>query len=172
MSGRDYSALIDYRNAIASATGPDSATMRHILLTLSLHMDRNLSSCWPSIKTLAARTGLNEKTVRNQLKQAEKKGWIKRGTRGANGKGWRLYCYVGKVPNRAEFNTAPSVDNSCANSAHAEFNSAHAEFNSAHADPSSNIVRAENPTNRSINRSRIDQRICANENPSSNQYCG
>lgn len=142
MNGRGYSALIDYRNAIASTTSSDSATMRHILLTLSLHMDRNLSSCWPSIKTLAARTGLNEKTVRNQLKQAEKQGWIKRGIMGANGKGWRLYCYVGTFPNRAEFDTAPSVDNSCANSAHAD-------PNSAHADPSSIIVRAENPTNRS-----------------------
>ena len=39
--------------------------------------------------------------------------------------------------NRVEFNTAPSVDNSCANSAHADPNSAHADPNSAHADPSS-----------------------------------
>lgn len=145
MSDRDYHDLYEYRLAIRSDTGPDSATMRHVLLTLSQFMGENLY-CYPSIKTLAAATALNEKTVRNQLTQAVNQGWIKRGTKGFNGQGWKLYEYVGTIPEHTEFNTAPSVDNSRIDAQLPEPNSKRAVSNYQN-------VRKEVPTKRSVNNS-------------------
>ena len=51
-----------WRDLVASADGPPSATTRHVLLTLSLSM--NLTGyCYPSTRGLAERTKLSERVV-------------------------------------------------------------------------------------------------------------
>lgn len=152
MNDGKFHDLFEYRKAIISDAGPDSATMRHILLTLSQYMNEYLY-CFPSIETLATATALNEKTVRNQLTQAVNQGWIVRETKGSNGQGWKLYEYVGTVPEHTEFNTAASVDNSLIDEELPVLDSDGADFNSKRAELKDQNVRAENPINRLNNNS-------------------
>ena len=147
-----YQNLYNYRNTICSADGPEKPTTRHVLLTLSQFMDENMY-CFPSIKTLAEDTALNERTVRNRLFDAVEDGWIERNRRGTNGQGWRLYSYVGITPKRAELNAAPSVDNSGFGIEQPDPSSKGAESSSQRAVTECKNVRKEDPTNRSVNNS-------------------
>jgi len=100
-----YQQVYDWRDRVASSQGPKSAVMRHVLLTLSLHMNAK-RNCFPSIKYLAERTGLTEKTVGKHLNNAVKLGWLIRRIRGVNGQGWRCYEYLGTYPQRDVADTA------------------------------------------------------------------
>jgi len=91
-----YQQVYDWREWVVSSKGPKISVMRHVLLTLSLNMDEKCY-CFPSIKYLAERTGLIEKTVGKHLKNAVQLGWLKRRIRGANGQGWRKYEYWGDL---------------------------------------------------------------------------
>lgn len=84
--------------AVASHIGPADPTTRLVLMTLSLHMDQTGDNAWPSQKTLARRSGLNERSVRKHLDRAWKDGWLKVYAKKPNGKGWRLHEYVAAVP--------------------------------------------------------------------------
>jgi DNA-binding Lrp family transcriptional regulator len=89
--------LFTWRSSVASEHGPHP-TLRHILLTLSLHMNERGGSCFPSQKTLATETGLSERAVRDRLKEAEKQGWLIRQHRDVSGQGWRRYEYRTQTP--------------------------------------------------------------------------
>jgi hypothetical protein len=56
--------LLWQKAIVASAL---SATQRHVALTLALHMDAEGGSCWPSVQTLAAETGLSDRAVQKAL---------------------------------------------------------------------------------------------------------
>jgi len=101
-----YQQVYDWRDRGASSQGPKSPVMRHVLLTMSLNMDEKCY-CFPSIKYLAKRTGLTEKTVGKHLNNAVKLGWLIRRIRGVNGQGWRCYEYLGTYPQRDVADTAP-----------------------------------------------------------------
>jgi len=101
-----YWQLYDWRNRVASLKGPKSSVMRHVLLTLSLNMDE-VCYCFPSIKYLAERTRLTEKTVGKHLNDAVQLGWLKRRLMGGNGQAWRHYEYWGTYPQRDVADTAP-----------------------------------------------------------------
>lgn len=60
-------------------------TERLVGLTLSLHMDRDGGSCWPSLTTLANETGLSRRTVIRALNTLDAEGYIKR-ARGGPGR--------------------------------------------------------------------------------------
>jgi hypothetical protein len=100
--------------------------------------------CWPAIRTLAKAIHMNERTVRNHLKDALKKGWIDRQQRGVNGKGWRRYVYQATVPNGA--GTVPVPSNQGAGP-----HSQPAGTGAVRAGNKSHMVRAEPPTNLSGN---------------------
>lgn len=51
---------------------------RHVALTLSLHMDNEGGSCFPSISTLAAETGLAESSVRHAIYALDDAGYLLR----------------------------------------------------------------------------------------------
>jgi helix-turn-helix protein len=90
--------LFKWRSVIASEYGP-SPTARHILLTLSLHMDELGGSCFPSIRTLMKKTGLSNRAICTHLEKAEAAGWIKRSQRGKNfGKSWKGNEYQATLP--------------------------------------------------------------------------
>jgi len=144
--------LYKYRKAICSADGPKKPTTRHVLLTLSQSMDKNLY-CFPSIKSLAESTGLCERAVRIHLNIAVKEDWVERKLRSAKGQGWKHYSYVGRIPKRAELNAAPSVDNFGIGIEQPDPNSKGAESSSQRAVPECKNVRKEVPTNRSVNNS-------------------
>jgi hypothetical protein len=100
--------LYGWRDAIASPAGPPSASTRHVLLTLSLYMTRGSKGvAWPSQASLAARTGLSLRTVKAAIADAEKSGWIVRGSMGRNSQGWRLTRYQGVIPAHVDLASKP-----------------------------------------------------------------
>lgn len=70
----DFQPLFTWRSAVCESAL--KATTRHVLLTLSLHMNERGGSCFPSVDTLASETGLNRATVIRQLQVAEANGWL------------------------------------------------------------------------------------------------
>lgn len=74
--GNTPAPLFAWRAAIVASTL--ASTARHVALTLSLHMDGDGGSCWPSVPTIAAETGLREETVRRHLAGLVAGGWLDR----------------------------------------------------------------------------------------------
>jgi hypothetical protein len=88
--------------AIASERGPADPTTRHVLMTLSLHMNQRGEQAFPSQRLLARRTGLSERSVRTHLQLAREAGWILVYAKQPKGHGWRLHEYVAAVPENLE----------------------------------------------------------------------
>ena len=80
------SPLFGWRVLILASDLPSNAKLTG--LTLSVHMDRNGSRCWPSITTLARETGLSRRAVHYALDQIEQAGLVER-VRGGRGKSTR-----------------------------------------------------------------------------------
>ena len=96
--------VLQWRLAVVGDNGPPSG-VRHVLLTLSLYMDGEGGSCFPSIRELERATALAEKTVRTHLAAAEQAGWITRKFRGRSaGQAWRSYEYVARIPEEGAVN--------------------------------------------------------------------
>lgn len=90
--------LFTWRAAFTSEDGPESPTTRHTLHGLSMFMDEQGGSCFPSIRKLATITGLSRSTVIPHLEQAVEDGWIKRRSKKSGGQAWRRYEYMAKIP--------------------------------------------------------------------------
>ena len=81
MSSEQLSPLSSWRAAIASEDGPENSTTRHILLTLSLHMNAKGNSFFLPLDIIATETGYAKETVSRHLKKADQAGWIDRRAR-------------------------------------------------------------------------------------------
>lgn len=92
------SPLFTWRSAVASVAGPESPTTRHVLLTLSLHMNERGGSCFPSTRTLESETGLSRRAVEAHLQAAEESGWLVRERLGLSGQGWKRFGYAAVIP--------------------------------------------------------------------------
>jgi hypothetical protein len=90
--------LFQWRTAVVSHTGPTSPVTRHVLLTLSLHMDKAGGSCFPSIATLVRETGLSNRSVLTHIDLAVEQGWIRRRTNAGSGQGWKRARYTAALP--------------------------------------------------------------------------
>lgn len=66
--------LFDWRTAVVGSTL--SSTCRHVALTLSLHMDEQGGSCFPSVETLATETGLSRRAVQANVSKLVASGWL------------------------------------------------------------------------------------------------
>lgn len=71
---RDFKPLFTWRGAVCDSGLPP--TCRHVLLTLSLHMNERGGSCFPSVARLCSETGLGRSTVIRQLQLARDNGWL------------------------------------------------------------------------------------------------
>lgn len=89
--------------------------MRHVLLTLSLHMNADGSSCYPSIRRLAVESGLHMGTVSKHLQLAQEDGWLERTLRGMSGQGWRRLEYRPAFPEGVRTEHTPSENVSAEN---------------------------------------------------------
>lgn len=69
------------------------ATTKHILLTLSLHVNDADERCFPSIQRLCKETGLSNRTVISHLHDAEKLGWIVTTKNTFSGQAWARNSY-------------------------------------------------------------------------------
>jgi len=89
-----------WRAAFMSKHGPHPTT-RHVLHVLHSFMNRNDSSCWPSVKTIAKQTGLARSTVWEHLELACKQGWLKKETRRLTRESYKSNLYHAVIPEKA-----------------------------------------------------------------------
>lgn len=89
--------LFTWRHLVLQS-GALSATTKHVLLTLSCHMNDLGGGCFPSIDTLAAETSLACRTVSGALNMAEAAGFIVRRQHGLRGQKWRRNEYEAAFP--------------------------------------------------------------------------
>lgn len=61
------------------------STRRHVALTLSIHMDQHGRSCYPSLRTIAAETGLGPTAVKDSLNELDRAGYLIRHRGGGEG---------------------------------------------------------------------------------------
>ena len=95
--------IFSWRHAILRSDLPP--TTRHVLLTLSCHMNDAGESCFPSIATLVEETGLSNRSVIDHIRSAKEAGWLKVGLHGFGGQKWRSHEYACATPEAGE---APS----------------------------------------------------------------
>lgn len=98
-----------WRDTVLSKHGPDSSTTRLVLTVLSLRMDADGGSCYPSTRLLATETGLSRRAVEKHLRRAESMGWIDRRQRGLEGQRWKRMEYRPRLPDDVE-NEIPHLD--------------------------------------------------------------
>lgn len=91
--------IFKWRNAIASKHGP-KPTVRHILLTLSIHMNNSGESAFPSTRTMAIETGLSHRSIITNLEIARAEGWIIKTSRGLKGRNWKRNEYKAVIPDK------------------------------------------------------------------------
>ena len=85
-------SMFSWRHAILESSLP--STTRHVLLTLSCHMNDVGGSCFPSISRLAYETGLSRQSIITHIHHAKEKGWIKVGLHGFGGQKWKSHDYT------------------------------------------------------------------------------
>lgn len=100
MSKRNPAFIFLWRRAVLDSGL--KATTRHVLLTLSIHMNKTGGGCYPSTKLLEQETGLSERTVCTHLDLGRKAGFISSRIRGADGQDWASHEYQAHIPQPAE----------------------------------------------------------------------
>lgn len=73
-------------------------TTRHVLLTLSCHVNDVGQSAYPSTKLLAEETGLSERAVITHLHEASEAGWLRICKHGFGGQKWARNEYYPAMP--------------------------------------------------------------------------
>lgn len=89
--------LGEWQKAIVSEGGPASSTTRLVLLALSTRMDSRLTAI-VTVESLAAMSGVSEKSVQTHLKRAAADGWVESGRVTRDGRSWFITRYTGKFP--------------------------------------------------------------------------
>lgn len=84
-------------------------TTRHVLLTLSCHVNDVGQSAYPSTKLLAEETGLSERAVITHLHEASEAGWLRICRHGFGGQKWARNEYYPAMP-AAEFDDDDGAD--------------------------------------------------------------
>lgn len=75
---------------------------RHVLLTLSCHMNDAGESCYPSIRTLCRETGLSNRCVIDHLRIAADAGWVNVASQRFKGHAWKRNSYSIRWPEGGE----------------------------------------------------------------------
>jgi hypothetical protein len=89
-----------WRHAIINSPLPP--TTRHVLLTLSCHVNDAGEPAYPSTALLAAETGLSERAVVTHLQSAAALGWLIVQKHGYGGQKWARNQYYPRVPDGFE----------------------------------------------------------------------
>jgi len=101
----------EWVNAVIGEDGPRSHTTRLVLLTLSVHMDKQ-GMCFPSYETLAKESGLSLRAVKYHMNLAHDEEWFKRTSCMGHAKGWRRYDYEAMMPVFGGECAAPRIEES------------------------------------------------------------
>lgn len=152
--------VILWRNLVFSKNDL-SATTKLVLATLSLHMNGNGGSCFPSIKHLSDRCSLSEKAICEHLKNAEEDGWILRSNMIATGKGWRRKSYQAVIPQRHRTHSRSSPnDLACTSTTHAVDSCVNMLLTGGTSNSSIEL------TNNSLNLKKIEEQIISGDSNS------
>ncbi|MBM6427871.1 helix-turn-helix domain-containing protein [Burkholderia contaminans] len=89
-----------WRHAIINSELPP--TTRHVLLTLSCHVNDAGEPAYPSTALLAAETGLSERAVVTHLRDAAGLGWLTVEKHGYGGQRWARNQYYPRLPDGFE----------------------------------------------------------------------
>lgn len=93
---RPPAPLFVWRTALLASDLPP--TTKHVLLTLSVHMNELGTSAFPTVTTQAVETGLDGGTVRRHLRSALDLGWIEMLRAGGATGGRRSNEYAARIP--------------------------------------------------------------------------
>lgn len=104
-SMRHKRPLFSWREGILESGLPP--TTRHVLLTLSCHMNDLGESCFPSTRLLSHETGLSERAVVTHLRKARDAGWLQVDPVGLGGQRWRKHQYTVAIPEGDERGASP-----------------------------------------------------------------
>jgi hypothetical protein len=85
------------------------STTKHVLLTLSCHMNEFGENCFPSIQRLAAETSLSRTTIIAHIKLAVEGGWIVKAKHGFGDQRWQNNQYFMAWPEWAQKGGQPPV---------------------------------------------------------------
>jgi len=85
-----------WRHAILNSSLP--ATTRHVLLTISCHMNDLGEGSYPTTAQLAGETGLSERSVCTHIEVAREAGWIEVTKHGFGGQKWKNHEYRAHWP--------------------------------------------------------------------------
>jgi len=100
-----------WQETLASKCGPPSATTRHVMHAISIHMNPQGENAFPSIRKIALRTALSERAVTKHISLARLSGWIEVTTRKRPGGDWDSNQYRASVPNHVA-DSVPEVKRS------------------------------------------------------------
>ncbi|CAG9194095.1 conserved hypothetical protein [Paraburkholderia caribensis] len=89
-----------WRHAIINSSLPP--TTRHVLLTLSCHVNDAGEPAYPSTQLLAQETGLSERAVITHLRDAAALGWLAVSKHGYGGQKWARNQYYPHIPDGFE----------------------------------------------------------------------
>ena len=146
MQRQPQKPMFSWRQLILESTLPP--TTRHVLLTLSCHMNSAGESCYPSIATLCRETGLSNRAVCTHLELAKKRGFIRVGPHGFSGQGWKRNQYFVAIPKGSEPRSQPLREGSERHTEGSEPNSRKAVN---HVHTSSSLVSKEDSVNKKRN---------------------
>jgi hypothetical protein len=96
---RKRALVMRWRTALFRSSAPSSVKLT--LLALAEHANPDGTQCFPSVETLAADTGQNEKTCRRALDAADGT-WFTRTPIKLKGRSWRGYNYTLSMPEGAD----------------------------------------------------------------------
>jgi hypothetical protein len=78
------------------------STTRHVLLTLSCHVNDAGEPCYPAVDQLCTETGLSKRAVLDALKRGKEEGWIEISKHGFAGQKWNRNEYRIAWPDKQE----------------------------------------------------------------------
>jgi len=96
-----------WRHAVLNSNLPP--TTRHVLLTISCHMNDVGGGCYPTTATLAAETGLSERSICTHIMVASEAKWLKVSEHGFKGQRWSRHVYEATWPDD-EKGTEPDAE--------------------------------------------------------------
>lgn len=94
----------EWLNAIRSENGPPHPMTRFVLFALSLHMNSEGNSCFPSMALLARESNLSLRTVKTHMAEAFEDGWLHRYERKGPVSGYSRYEYEATIPEHGALN--------------------------------------------------------------------
>lgn len=92
----DEKPVYSWRQCVISSDLPP--VTRHVLITLSMHMDVWGDNCYPTIDQIMYETGLGRTTVIKHINVAVELGWLRKQEHGFRGREWRNNQYYPEVP--------------------------------------------------------------------------